>query len=135
MITINFSCKSTIGLVRKNNEDNFYCNGEMLISQENYSLNGFARTPCIFAVCDGMGGESNGELASLTAVNVLDEYAENIKLAALSSKNVDETVQLYISAANKKICNVMRENSFRMGTTLALVVIAGDFIRAYNIGD
>ena len=135
MMMIKFSCVSEIGLVRKNNEDNFYCDGTILMRQEKFSLNGFAQNPCIFAVCDGMGGESHGELASLIAVKVLNEYSDKIKLAALSSQNLDETVQLYISAANKEICNIMRENSFRMGTTLALVIIAGDFIRAYNIGD
>lgn len=128
-----FSCRSEIGSVRKNNEDNFYCNGETL-KQEKISLDGTAESPCIFAVCDGMGGEAHGELASLTAVETLDEYAEKIKLAA-SSDRVDEAVQFFVSDANNKICNIMRENSFRMGTTLALVVILDNSVMAYNIGD
>ena len=128
-----FSCRSDVGLVRKNNEDNFYCNGETL-NQEKIFLNGTAENPCIFAVCDGMGGEEHGELASLTAVKVLEEHVEKIKLAA-SSNHVDEAVQAFITDANDKICSVMRENSFRMGTTLAIVVISDNFIKAYNIGD
>ncbi len=137
MIKIKFSCSSVTGLVRKNNEDNFYCDGKILTQQEIFSFNGNAETPCIFAVCDGMGGESHGELASLTAVKILSKYSENIKSAALSCehKNINECVQNFISAANKVICNIMSENSFRMGTTLALAVISEDFVRAYNIGD
>lgn len=131
-----FSCRSDVGLVRKNNEDNFYCNGETL-NQEKIFLNGTAENPCIFAVCDGMGGEEHGELASLITVQTLCDYAEKIKSAALSKNknNLDEAVQFFISKANSKICKIMRENSFRMGTTLALVVISSDLVMAYNIGD
>jgi len=128
-----FSCRSEVGLVRKNNEDNFYCNGEIL-NQEIFSLDGTAKSPCIFAVCDGMGGEEHGELASLTAVNVLEKRAPKIKSAA-SSKQIDEAVQGFISDANNRICKIMRENSFRMGTTIALVVISNNSVMAYNIGD
>ena len=128
-----FAVCSHIGLVRKNNEDNFYCNGEIL-TREKFSLDGTVENPCIFAVCDGMGGEEHGELASLTAVKVLGEQAEKIKSAALSN-NPDEAVQAFITEANNKICNIMRENSFRMGTTIALVVISYNSVMAYNIGD
>lgn len=133
LLKIKFSCRSETGLVRKNNEDNFFCNGEIL-TQEKISLNGIAASPCVFAVCDGMGGEAHGELASLTAVKVLQENLEKIKSAALSN-NLDRAVQDFISEANNKICKIMRENSFRMGTTIALAVISNNFIRAYNIGD
>ena len=131
--TICFAVRSHTGLVRKNNEDNFYCNGEIL-NQEIFSLDGAAKSPCIFAVCDGMGGEEHCELASRVAVKVLEERAEKIKSAALS-KQIDEAVQNFIYVANNKICKIMRENSFRMGTTIALVVISNNSVKAYNIGD
>ena len=79
-----FSYRSEIGSVRKQNEDNFFCSGKML-NQEKISLHGATETPCIFAVCDGMGGEAHGELASFTVVNVLNEHSERIKSAALSN--------------------------------------------------
>ena len=129
-----FSCRSDTGLVRENNEDNFFCNGEIL-NQEKIFLNGMAESPCVFAVCDGMGGEAHGELASLTAVTVLKEHDENIKSAALSKNSLDKVVQDFIFDANSRICKTMRENSFRMGTTLALVVISDNSVMAYNIGD
>ena len=129
-----FSCRSEVGFVRKNNEDNFFCNEEIL-SQEKISFNGTAKSPCVFAVCDGMGGEANGELASFIAVSTLKEYSAKIKSAALSSNQVDEAVQVFVTDVNNKICKIMRENSFRMGTTLALVVISDNSVMAYNIGD
>ena len=131
-----FSCRSEIGSVRKQNEDNFFCSGKML-NQEKISLHGATETPCIFAVCDGMGGEAHGELASFTVVNVLNEHSERIKSAAMSKNenNLDETIQDFISDSNNRLCDIMRKNAFRMGTTLALAVITDNVVKAYNIGD
>ena len=47
-----------IGLVRKNNEDNF----------------GYDLRHGIFVVCDGMGGQQAGELASKIGVDTLLDY-------------------------------------------------------------
>ena len=136
-ILISFAVCSEAGLIRKNNEDNFYYDGLILDAPDknkNFFTNSVTEIPCIFAVCDGMGGESCGELASMTAVNILSEHANKIKFAK-SNKLIDEAVQDFISDANKKICKIMRSRSFRMGCTLALIVISENFIHAYNIGD
>lgn len=130
-----FSASSYLGIVRTNNEDNLYCNGVFLTLEDvPFSLNGTAQFPCIFAVCDGMGGEAQGEFASLTVVNALNEYAEKIKSQS-SSKHINEIVQSFISDANNRLCKIMREKSLRMGTTLALAIISEDMVHAYNIGD
>src|SRR5262249_21160971 len=50
--------KTDIGLVRKNNEDNF----------------GYDTRNGIFVVCDGMGGQAAGELASKIAVDTVLAY-------------------------------------------------------------
>ncbi|MBR1485670.1 MAG: protein phosphatase 2C domain-containing protein, partial [Synergistaceae bacterium] len=126
-----FSCRSDVGLVRKNNEDNFFCNGEILKNQDKFSLSGNSESPSIFAICDGMGGEAHGELASFIAVSTLKEYSEKTKSAALSLNQIDEAVQVFITDTNNKICKIMRENSFRMGTTLALVIISESCVKAY----
>ena len=89
-----FSACSDVGLVRTNNEDNLYCNGISSINQtfsHKFHIENTVRMPCIFAICDGMGGEAQGELASLTVVNLLNEYAEKIKSQS-SSKHVNEIV-------------------------------------------
>lgn len=132
-----FSACSDVGLVRTNNEDNLYCNGISSINQtfsHKFHIENTVRMPCIFAICDGMGGEAQGELASLTVVNLLNEYAEKIKSQS-SSKHVNEIVQSFISDANNRLCKIMREKSLRMGTTLALVIISEGIVYAYNIGD
>lgn len=132
-----FTARSHRGNVRTNNEDNLYCNDVFLTPETQdipISFNGTAQLPCVFAVCDGMGGEAYGELASLTVVNVLNEYSKKIKSQS-SFEHVNEIVQSFISDANNRLCKIMREKSLRMGTTLALAVISEDMIRAYNIGD
>ena len=105
-------------------------NSNGILKPEDFSLDDISETPCIFAVCDGMGGEARGELASLIAVKTLHEHSTEIK-----SGKIDEAVQSFISDANERLCKIMNEAKFRTGTTLALVVIAKDLVHAYNIGD
>ena len=134
---LTFSSCSILGFVRTKNEDNLYCDGKSITTEiclKPFYLKNFAQTPCIFAVCDGMGGESHGDLASMTTINVLSEYAEKIK-SQTSSDTINKAVQSFISDVNSRLCRIMREKSLRMGTTLALVVISDELVRAYNIGD
>ena len=63
-------------------------------------LNGIAEIPCVFAVCDGMGGEDCGEIASLKTVETLAEHSEKIKKGSYNS--YDEVYD-FIKSANKKL--------------------------------
>ena len=126
MTGIKFAVRSEVGRIRTNNEDNFFCNGiYMTVSERErpFFLTGTADLPCVFAVCDGMGGEDCGELASLTAVETLGFHAKNI--------DVDK----FVSDANDKICSIMYSQSLRMGTTLALAVADKNSFMLYNVGD
>ena len=136
-MNITFTACSNTGLVRRNNEDNLYCDGVSLTPETSeipFLLESTAQSPCIFAVCDGMGGESDGELASLTAVSTLNEYADSIKSAVLS-KSLDSAVNDFIHDSNNRLCNIMKARSSSMGTTLALAVVTGSRVHAYNLGD
>ncbi len=129
--TIKFSVRSDMGRIRTNNEDNFYCNGIFMTVSERerpFFLNGEAKTPCVFAVCDGMGGEDCGELASLTAVETLAQSAGKI---LCDNKAVFD----FVKDANANLVAIMKQQNIRMGTTLALAVINEDSFTLYNIGD
>lgn len=131
IMKIKFAVRSEIGRVRTNNEDNFFCNGiYMTVSERErpFFMNGGADVPCVFAVCDGMGGEDCGELASLTAVETLKIHASDIKR---NIKGVNE----FIIDANHKICEIMKSENLRMGTTLAFAVAYDKSFMLYNIGD
>ena len=134
---ISFAARSHIGLVRSNNEDNLYCDGEIIVPYSRdipFALSGETDVPCIFAVCDGMGGEDDGEVASLVAVSTLKEH-EGVITQAASTDATESAVQEFVLHANKTLCEMMRKSGRRMGTTLALIVVSNSLIQPYNIGD
>ena len=119
-----------VGLVRDNNEDNYFINGRCK-TNNSVTAEGFAdnklRDTYLYAVFDGMGGESFGEIASLIAAKTLTDYM---------STDIRSTVTDYIHRANELICDdVMRNGGARSGTTLALLCICDSKAIAYNIGD
>lgn len=94
----------------------------------------------LYAVADGMGGAASGELASKTAVEVLDESFERYA-AELSNGNAVVNVTTMLDKAfrlaNRRIYGVATNHEGRrgMGTTLTcLAVLDG---RAYvgHVGD
>ncbi|MDR3311003.1 MAG: protein phosphatase 2C domain-containing protein [Oscillospiraceae bacterium] len=136
MQKITFAARSDTGRVRTNNEDNLYIDGVFLTPETRdkpFSLVGEADLPCVFAVCDGMGGQADGEFASLTAAGTLARFAGRLmtapqpQLAAVAAE--------YVAAANGLLCDEMRKRAVRMGTTLALAVARADGIFAYSLGD
>lgn len=134
-LRVKFSCRSVIGNVRTNNEDNLYCNGIIMTVSERerpFFMNGQTDTPCIFAVCDGMGGEDCGELASLTAVETLQKHSRKILRNIIDA---DQGIGDYVTDANKKLLDIMRTQRIRMGTTLVLALVHEDSFTIYNLGD
>lgn len=128
--SIKFAVRSEIGLVRTNNEDNFYCNGVYMTVSERerpFFMTALADIPSIFAVCDGMGGEDCGELASLTAIETLAKHSKR----GFDDKAIND----FVVDANDRICLIMKEQGLRMGTTLALAVVRDDSFMIYNVGD
>ena len=129
-----YSIFTHMGKVRENNEDNFYFSGsDVRIQGVSFSTSGKAELPCIFAVCDGMGGQDFGELASYEATKALIELDKAVKNEP--SSKVNDLVQDYVTRANNIICDRVREKSTRLGTTLALAVVTKKGIQPYNIGD
>ena len=130
MLQLSFALRSDAGRVRGNNEDNFYWNGQYRqdVNCLHSTLGGSAvpDRQILAAVCDGMGGEACGELASLMAVRHLRPCAfEAVKATAEQS----------IREANDEICEEMKQRRRRMGTTLAALYLDGGRAMACNIGD
>lgn len=127
-----FSVRSHQGRIRATNEDNLFADGMMLLPRfrdKAFSFDAITQAPVLLAVCDGMGGEDSGEVASETAVKKLAEMETVIKNT--SPEKLSETVQAYIDNVdlNLKICGK------RMGTTLALAVITENRLSCFNVGD
>lgn len=124
------SVGSDIGISRSNNEDNYYLNGK---KAEFYEQTSSAfQSPVssgVFAVFDGMGGQSRGEFASSLSATKLDEYSKNI------IRNGNTYVNEYIEDTNNLICEEMNKAGERIGTTVAILTINDGIAQSFNLGD
>lgn len=135
-LLLHVTVATNVGKKRKNNEDNFFvdtlkcCN--FINSSNEIVLNSSGRY--VFAVCDGMGGESFGDEASNIAVSVLAKHVEKIKKTDISE--LDNLINMYVSEANDQICDMIAEKCCsRSGSTLAMICMDKTKVYAFNIGD
>jgi serine/threonine protein phosphatase PrpC len=117
-----------IGLVRKNNEDNF----------------GYDLRHGIFVVCDGMGGQQAGELASKIAVDtVLEYFRQNQDSAPVGGGRFEGVSSRAVSLASAiQLANqAIHESGARdvhhagMGSTIVAVAVEGNLFSIANVGD
>lgn len=116
-----FSSISNIGKIRKINED-AYSN----ISIENYDF---------FIVADGMGGHSDGELASSLASSSFVDYIKRSNVSDFD--NIISLQKKAIDYANKEVLKLAGEKREKMGTTVVCVCIDYKNSKAHvsHIGD
>lgn len=126
---IDYSAQTNIGKKYDHNED-FY-----LLPEQNkeYGLENIntKRPGYLFILCDGMGGQKSGEVASqLTATWISKKYYKNNKFDPLSLRKI-------IKDVNKDIFNLSNkyEEYDGMGTTLISALIKDDKIYIYSVGD
>jgi serine/threonine protein phosphatase PrpC len=81
----------------------------------------------IAIVADGLGGEGNGDLASLTTVNTIGGELAGFDVTA-------ESLLEAISRANEEIIKLHNDNN-RMKSTAAVLYLCGKFAYSANIGD
>jgi PPM family protein phosphatase len=105
--------RSDTGRARRENEDSFY-----------------ARAP-MFAVADGMGGAQAGEVASQTAVEVLQQGLPE------RGGSVEERLRELVEEANARINELSRTDDQRagMGTTMTLAYVGEHELSVAHVGD
>lgn len=127
---VRYAAATHPGLLRENNEDNFYVQGRYRADVDKKELDFCGKAAAntfLAAVCDGMGGESCGEIASLLAVETLRPH----RLSELPEAALED-----IRRANEKICEFITGNDGRRsGSTLAALYIDNNMVFCCNVGD
>ena len=129
-------CYSGIGKIRNNNEDNYFFNGMILDcgstgTHEEIFDNSNSPTVC-FGVFDGMGGHSDGQIASYTAANSFRLDFESVKDTGMLSESFFPNT---ISHMNNAVHMKAEELNNNMGTTCALLGICEEKLYVCNVGD
>ena len=126
---------SHTGRVRDNNEDNFALNTiSKKLEYQNVSFQTEMAQPFIAAVFDGMGGEENGEYASLIAAAAAKELYK--KVCEYSDCKFDALANNYVTLANNKIRDFTEEKHSRSGgSTVAAVIVKGGIVHPFSLGD
>ena len=122
-LTGRFFYRTDVGKVRLNNED-------QAIALTNASGN------VLLIVCDGMGGQNKGDLASSLAIKTIVTFFKNRK-GFLNSYFARLWVGKVIREANKSIYEQSQSNpNYQgMGTTITLLLIIKDVAIMGHVGD
>jgi protein phosphatase len=123
------AARTDIGLVRSNNEDNYYMD----------------EATGLFVVADGMGGHASGEVASKMAVDIIRDYFKGMstnrpaQIGAYRKDCSDMTNHLgsAIRLANLAIYEASQNNPQwqGMGTTVAAAGVDGNRLSIAHMGD
>jgi PPM family protein phosphatase len=117
--------KTDLGRVRENNEDKF----DYL---EPYEPSVLAAKGRVYAVADGMGGHSAGQIASELSLNVfIRSFYSDL------TSNVEASLRRAVQEANGYVVDVARSVTGRsgMGATLTAAVIRDDDLWIAQVGD
>lgn len=123
-LTLDFAAATDIGCKRSNNEDSF----------------GYDAEQHIYVVCDGMGGNVAGEVASGMAVRTLIDsfgYFGQTAQPGGPMQIIENRLMASIFEANRVVREAGAENPelHSMGTTLVCVCLDGNRAVVGNVGD
>lgn len=121
-----YEAATTVGCSRTNNQDNYFLNGFIRINENEQIKDVSSEQYQMYALCDGMGGETSGDQAAALAVAELKNNFSTCK-----GINLEQSIK----KANKKICEYQQAYGIRMGTTFAGVYIEDNKLTAMNVGD
>ena len=129
-LAVEVAGKSDVGCVRANNEDNF----------------GYDLRYGIFVVCDGMGGQAAGEVASKLGVDILlsyfrgeavpgrdDAMGESVNGLSPQGNALASAIRL----ANRTIHDTGKDQEAKagMGSTVVAALVKGNSLSIANVGD
>lgn len=135
--------RTDIGRQREHNED--YFGIETQVNRLESPSGKTVHVRNFYILCDGMGGQADGEIASALAVATLRQFFKETWQAdsqgdGQSSKLPGPAVlNKAVQLANKAIYDINQQNarsgSGRMGTTLVMVLIQDTEVAVVHVGD
>jgi len=128
---IDYTGITYIGNIRKVNQDSIVCNNKYIIEPNDcHETSGHIsnKQTSVFAVFDGMGGLSCGEIASAIAAKNIEEIE--------FQNHILNKLKYYCQKTNEDICNFSIQNNIgSIGTTAAILAFSKRGIFLCNIGD
>jgi protein phosphatase len=123
--------RTHLGKKREINEDSLLCISLSRVQQ------GLSQPVGFFAVADGMGGHSRGEIASSISIQTILENAAT-ELIALHKYSKDEYaswLKQTIQAANQAVFAARQQADSDMGSTLVCALLVGNQAYLAHLGD
>lgn len=118
-----------VGLQKKTNQDG------LLLKSGTTTLGKVA----LFVICDGMGGLSQGELASATVIQRMNEWFVGDFQEVLHQENATTVIPIaleaFIQSCNKRIMEYGQAQRIQLGTTITALLIIENTYYLLQIGD
>lgn len=129
--TNNAAVSTNMGSIGSENQDNFYLNGIYCRQEKESHISNKTdfENSGVFAVADGLEGQSFGGFASYKAMELLSKEVID------KGNNIDENIDGYISGVNQVLCEKSAETGMKIGAALVLLSINNGKARIYNVGD
>lgn len=115
-----------VGKVKKVNQDAVFCKHDII---DGHFIG-------VFAIADGVGGLSEGEVASSIAITSIEHWWDSILPEVIGKiEKVKYTLKKSFRSANHEILEKSSEKDVRMATTLSALLIYDDYYYVVHIGD
>lgn len=128
IVSLKIGAKSDIGNTKEVNQDN------ILVKIGEHKGREFG----LCLVCDGLGGLTNGEVASQIAVKAFKVWWKEKLNDLIKNKNdleILKSLEETVNVANKQILKYSIENNCKVGTTITALFLLGSEYYIVNVGD
>lgn len=106
-------------------------------NQDNYALHSLSDSALLAVVCDGMGGERGGNVASRNAVNIISQNISAHYREGCDENGVRNTLLSAVSVANALVHDMALHDEalMGMGTTVVACILRGNTAHIVHAGD
>lgn len=136
-VTLEIAAVTDIGQRRKSNQDNFFVNGAF-VDHYKATAERFESVDTeevhVLAVCDGMGGKADGDVAAMIGVTTLSDFAEELQ-SIRTGEDASFTARRIVRAANDRILKRKKKTGKDLGSTFSMIVVSVNCLYACNLGD